>query len=37
VAAPAATGSLRVRLVALKQFSAPSFQVQFDNVLLKAP
>jgi hypothetical protein len=37
VAAPAATGSLRVRVVALKQFSAPSFQVQFDNVLLKAP
>jgi hypothetical protein len=37
VAAPTVSGSMRVRLVALKQFSAPVFSVQFDNVLVKTP
>ena len=37
VVAPNASGSLSVRLVALKQFKAAAFHVQFDNVLLKTP
>ena len=37
VMAPMVSGSLRVRLVALKQFQAAAFHVQFDNVLLKTP
>jgi hypothetical protein len=37
VSAPAAAGSMRVRLVALKPFSAPVFQAHFDNVLLETP
>jgi len=34
---PAGTGSLRVRLVVVKDFAAPAFQARFDDVLLEKP
>jgi hypothetical protein len=36
-AAPAGTGSLRVRLVVTKPFMDPAFAARFDNVLLVTP
>jgi hypothetical protein len=36
-AAPAGTGSLRVRLVVTKPFMDPAFGAHFDNVLLVTP